>query len=245
MSTNKLLATLFLLSSLDGKISTGDIDSRDTDKDYHKIGGIKDGLQQYYDLEQKTDLVSLNTGRVMAKIGVNTRKNEPKKMIVDFVIIDSKPHLNTKGLIYLTKWVKTLYLVTNNKNHPAFKLKKTINNLEIIYYPKKINFEDLFVKLNKEYKSTDKTLQSTTKSTDKMSKSAAGATKSTGKMGTTMGKSAGMFGKFGGIIGSLPKIITRSYGSCKSFWCSCSSKSNRTYCDSYCIINGFNGCCFK
>jgi 2,5-diamino-6-(ribosylamino)-4(3H)-pyrimidinone 5'-phosphate reductase len=160
MSTNKLLATLFLLSSLDGKISTGDIDSRDTDKDYHKIGGIKDGLQQYYDLEQKTDLVSLNTGRVMAKIGVNTRKNEPKKMIVDFVIIDSKPHLNTKGLIYLTKWVKTLYLVTNNKNHPAFKLKKTINNLEIIYYPKKINFEDLFVKLNKEYKIKRMTIQS-------------------------------------------------------------------------------------
>jgi 2,5-diamino-6-(ribosylamino)-4(3H)-pyrimidinone 5'-phosphate reductase len=159
MPINRPLNTLFLLSSLDGKISTSNIDTRDNDKDLRKIKGIKEGLQQYYDLEQKTDLVSLNTGRVMAKIGINSRKNEPKKMIVDFVIIDNKPHLNSRGLVYLTKWVKTLYLVTNNKNHPAFKL-ANIENIKIIYCPGKINFENLFIKLKKDYKIKKITIQS-------------------------------------------------------------------------------------
>lgn len=158
MPINRPVTTLFLLTSLDGKISTSDVDSRDSDKDLCRIKGIKEGINQYYDLEQKTDLVSLNTGRVMAKIGINKRKDEPKKMIVDFVIIDNKPHLKKGGLIYLTKWVKTLYLVTNNKNHPAFKL--NCDNMKIIYYPKQINFNDLFIKLKKEYKIKKITIQS-------------------------------------------------------------------------------------
>ena len=158
MQINRPITTLFLLSSLDGKISTSDVNSRDNDKDLRKIKGIKEGIYQYYDLEQKTDLVSLNTGRVMAKIGVNIRKDEPKKMIVDFVIIDNKPHLKKGGLVYLTKWVKTLYLVTNNKNHPAFKL--TTDNIKVIYYPSKINFDNLFIKLKKEYKINKITIQS-------------------------------------------------------------------------------------
>lgn len=158
MPISRPVTTLFLLSSLDGKISTSDIDSRDNDKDLRKIKGIKEGIQQYYDLEQKTDLVSLNTGRVMAKIGINERKNEPKKMIVDFVIIDNKPHLKKSGLLYLTKWVKTLYLVTNNKNHPAFKL--NADNIKVMYYPGKINFDNLFIKLKKEYKINKITIQS-------------------------------------------------------------------------------------
>ncbi len=158
MLTRRPTTTLFLLSSLDGKISTSNLDSRDFDKDLRKIRGVKEGIQQYYDLEQKTDLVSLNTGRVMAKIGINSRKDEPKKMIVDFVIIDNQPHLKESGLIYLTKWVKTLYLVTNNKNHPAFKLKT--DNIKVIYFSGKINFDNLFIKLKKEYKINKITIQS-------------------------------------------------------------------------------------
>ena len=158
MLTNRPITTLFLLTSLDGKISTSDIDSRDFDKDLRKIKGVKEGIQQYYDLEQKTDLVSLNTGRVMAKIGINSRNDKPKKMIVDFVIIDNQPHLKKSGLLYLSGWVKILYLVTNNKNHPAFKLKS--DNIKIIYYPGKINFDNLFIKLKKEYKINKITIQS-------------------------------------------------------------------------------------
>ncbi len=154
---NRPETTLFMISSVDGKISTGDNDSRDIDKDFPKINGLKEGLFQYYELEQKTDLYSFNTGRVMKKIGINKRKNEPNKIPVSFVILDNKPHLNKSGIIYLTKWLKKLYLVTDNKNHPAFKLK--IDNLEIIYYPK-INFEKLFVKLKEKYNINSLTIQS-------------------------------------------------------------------------------------
>lgn len=125
--------TLFLIESVDGKISTGDTDERDVDCDFPKIPVVKDGLYQYYEIEQHTDVVSLNTGRVMAKIGVNIRKEEPKKIGVSFIIIDNKPHLSEKGVEYLAKWVKTLYLVTTNKNHPAFRLQARYKNIKIVY----------------------------------------------------------------------------------------------------------------
>ena len=63
------VTTLFMLESLDGKISTGAGDNLDIDKDFPMIQGVKEGLHQYYELEGKTDWFSLNTGRVMAKIG--------------------------------------------------------------------------------------------------------------------------------------------------------------------------------
>ena len=48
---NRPITTLFMLSSLDGKISTGDTDNMDTDSDFRIIAGVKEGLQQYYDIE--------------------------------------------------------------------------------------------------------------------------------------------------------------------------------------------------
>lgn len=71
---NRSITTLFMLESLDGKISSGDSDNLDADKDWCRINGVKEGLQQYYDIEQTTDLFSINTGRVMAKIGLNEKK---------------------------------------------------------------------------------------------------------------------------------------------------------------------------
>ena len=63
------VTTLFLLMSLDGKISTGASDDMDMDRDLPQIPGVKEGLHQYYEIEQTTDLWSLNSGRVQAKIG--------------------------------------------------------------------------------------------------------------------------------------------------------------------------------
>ena len=71
---NRPITTLFMLESLDGKISSGNNDSLDADKDFPKIDGVKEGLHQYYEIEQTTDYYSLNTGKVMAKIGVNDKK---------------------------------------------------------------------------------------------------------------------------------------------------------------------------
>ena len=92
------ITTLFMLMSVDGKISTGATDDLDIDKDFPKIAGVREGLHQYYEIEQTTDLWSLNSGRVQAKLGVNT-KEMPDKTPVSFVIIDND-HLNKNGVLY-------------------------------------------------------------------------------------------------------------------------------------------------
>ena len=123
-----------MLMSLDGKISSGNNDELDADKDWCKIDGVKEGLHQYYEIEQTTDWYSLNTGRVMKKIGVNDRTEKPNKVEVRFIIIDRKPHLNEKGIEYLCNWTKKTFIVTDNKKHPAYNLLDKFDNLEIIYY---------------------------------------------------------------------------------------------------------------
>jgi 2,5-diamino-6-(ribosylamino)-4(3H)-pyrimidinone 5'-phosphate reductase len=75
MKMEKPITTLFMLMPADGKISTGKIEDRDVDKDFPKIEGIKNGLNQYYEIEQTTDLFSMNSGKVKAKVGVNNRKD--------------------------------------------------------------------------------------------------------------------------------------------------------------------------
>ena len=149
---NRPITTLFMLESLDGKISSGSTDNMDADKDFCKIDGVKQGLHQYYELEQETDLFSLNTGRVMAKMGINDRVEYHEKIDeVTFVIIDNKPHLNEKGIDYLCHWVGRVLLVTTNKEHVAYSIKEQYNNLEVLYYDtldlEKL-LEDLYIKYN-------------------------------------------------------------------------------------------------
>jgi len=154
------ITTLFLIISLDGKISTGDVDELDVDTDFKRIGGVKEGLHQYYEIEGQTDPFSLNTGRVMAKIGVNKRIKEPTKIGCSFIIIDNKPHLTEKGVEYMAKWVKTLYLVTTNNNHPVYKVKAKHQNIKIISYEKKIDLDDLLKTMKKDYGVEKITIQS-------------------------------------------------------------------------------------
>jgi 2,5-diamino-6-(ribosylamino)-4(3H)-pyrimidinone 5'-phosphate reductase len=118
-----------MLSSVDGKISTGAVDTLDVDKDFPKITGLKEGLNQYYEIEQTTDLWSLNSGRVQAKMGVN-HKEMPNKSIVSFVLIDNK-WLTEQGVRYFCALSKQFVLITTNKNHPAFFVES--DNLSIIY----------------------------------------------------------------------------------------------------------------
>jgi len=140
--------TLFMLVSVDGKISTGDNDTMDVDKDYPEIQGVKDGLHQYYDIEQTTDLYSLNSGRVMAKMGVNNKEDEPNKTPVNYIVIDDN-HLTEKGILYLTKKANRLYLATANENHPAITMQ--VENLEVISYKDKVNFKSLFMKFKSDF----------------------------------------------------------------------------------------------
>lgn len=149
-----------MLTSLDGKISTGDTGMLDVDQDYKNIVGLREGLQQYYDIEMQTDLFSLNTGKVFAKIGINEKTDEPNKLPVSFIIIDSEPHLTTKGIKYLAKKSKKIILVTTNILHPAFEIKIEYSNIEIILYKNEIDFKDLFFKLKNDYAIEKLTVQS-------------------------------------------------------------------------------------
>ena len=96
----------------------------------------------------------------MAKIGVNTRREMPHKIDVSFIIIDNKPHLDKNGVIYLAKWVHTLYLVTKNKNHPAYSLTKEYPNIVILEYEKEIDLQDLMVRMKEEFGAERITIQS-------------------------------------------------------------------------------------
>ncbi len=126
------VTTLFMLMSVDGKISTGDTDELDFDKDFPHIEGIREGLPQYYDIEQTTDLWSLNSGRVQAKMGVNER-DMPAKTPVSFVLIDNH-HLEEHGVRYFCARSKQLVIATSNPEHPAFQVDEP--NLQIVYQSK-------------------------------------------------------------------------------------------------------------
>lgn len=82
--------TLFLLSSLDGKISTGSIDGRDFDTDLPNLPYIDEGLYQYYQLERNTDIWSFNSGRVLDKIGINKYPYTGEQLPVRYTVWDTQ-----------------------------------------------------------------------------------------------------------------------------------------------------------
>ena len=123
------ITTLFMLMSVDGKISTGSTDNMDVDKDFPGIPGVAEGLHQYYEVEQTTDLWSFNTGRVQAKMGVN-EKEMPSKTPVSFVLLDNH-HLTENGVRYFCARSKQFVLITSNRNHPAFSVNE--DNLHILF----------------------------------------------------------------------------------------------------------------
>ncbi len=149
------ITTLFMLVSVDGKISTGATDVLDVDQDYACMDGVKEGLHQYYEIEQTTDLWSLNTGRVQAKLGVN-EKEMPPKTPVSFVLIDNS-HLNEHGVRFFCELSKQFVLITTNPDHPAFRV--NAENLGIILQ-EELCLEKALVMLKEEYGCDRITIQS-------------------------------------------------------------------------------------
>lgn len=140
------VTTLFMLMSVDGKISTGAADSLDVDQDFPKIAGVREGLHQYYEIERTTDLWSLNSGRVQEKLGVN-RKELPDRTPVSFVLIDNR-HLTEHGVRYFCALSKEFVLVTSNQGHPAFQV--DADNLHIICQ-RRLSLRDALAKLKLEF----------------------------------------------------------------------------------------------
>jgi len=122
------ITTLFMLMSVEGKISTGSSDALDFDRDLPGVAGVGEGLHQYYELEQETDLWSLNTGRVMAKIGANELP-APQKTPVSFAIVDST-HLTEAGVRWLCAKCREVVIITCNDAHPALRVDE--KNLRVV-----------------------------------------------------------------------------------------------------------------
>ena len=123
------VTTLFMLMSVDGKISTGSTDELDFDRDLPRLPGVREGLHQYYEIEQMTDLWSFNTGRVQVKMGVN-EKEMPEKTPVSFALLDNH-HLSEHGVRYFAARSRQAVIITSNPSHPAFHV--PAKNLYIIY----------------------------------------------------------------------------------------------------------------
>lgn len=133
--------TLFMLQSVDGKISTGVGNDFDFDKDLPTIKGVNEGLQQYYDKEMQTDLWSLGSGAIADKIGLNNKPNVGKTS-VNFVIIDNS-HLTRDGVLHYINRSNKFVLVTSNMKHPAFEFEEKADNLLIYPYEGELRFKVL------------------------------------------------------------------------------------------------------
>ncbi|MBR4710895.1 MAG: dihydrofolate reductase family protein [Clostridia bacterium] len=149
------VTTLFMLMSVDGKISTGSTDELDVDRDFPRITGLKEGLRQYYEIEQTTDLWSFNTGRVQAKMGVNTA-GTPAKTPVSYVLLDNH-HLNEHGVRYFCARSARFVLLTANREHPAFRVKEA--NLRVLFQ-EKLSLTDALAELKERFGCERLTVQS-------------------------------------------------------------------------------------
>ena len=152
---NRPITTLYMLISVDGKISTGATDEMDVDRDFPLIDGLKEGLHQYYEIEQTTDLWSFNTGRVQAKMGVNT-KEMPARTPVSFVLLDNH-HLTEHGVRYFCARSDQFVLITSNREHPAFGVNES--NLRILFQ-EKLSLTDALAILKERFGCERLTIQS-------------------------------------------------------------------------------------
>ena len=137
------VTTLYMLMSLDGKISTGASDERDFDKDLPRINGVSEGLGQYYQLEERTGPFSLNTGRVLAKVGWNDSKINIERLPVSFVVVDNR-RLTARGVGNLLRGPNSCCRHVNAR-HPAFQVGDP--RLDVLLADAPIDFNRIFSQL--------------------------------------------------------------------------------------------------
>lgn len=154
------LTTLFMLQSLDGKITPGDQDELDFDKDFPRVPGVLEGVEQFYEIEKTLPTTILTTGRTLSKIGVNLLTYKTPKISSSYIVIDSKPHLTRVGVEYLARWLKKLMIVTTNAQHPAFQMQKIHTNIEVMLVDTPLNLPNIFEKLYTQHKIKRLTIQS-------------------------------------------------------------------------------------
>lgn len=102
--------TMFLVQSLDGKISSGYTFDRDWDKDIAIMRGLKSGMDWYYREERKTDYWSLITDRIALKLGVD-KEQFPDHFHDHGCILWSGGHLSKETVDWMASRYKSFILV--------------------------------------------------------------------------------------------------------------------------------------
>jgi 2,5-diamino-6-(ribosylamino)-4(3H)-pyrimidinone 5'-phosphate reductase len=179
LKPSRTINTLFLLSSIDGKLSTGSMDIFDIFEDIqelpetfkgtssqdtcrHKIGWdttsdiqeIKDGLQQYYDIERKLkNNWIMMSGRSILKTGITVASTITKTSITvsaapptnkSIVVIDNS-YLTSGDVESLADFYRNVVVVTTNEHHPVYSLSN--KNVSILYQ-KEQDFTEIFKELH-------------------------------------------------------------------------------------------------
>lgn len=136
MNENLPVVTLFMLSSIDGKISTGSLYTDDFDKDLIEIDGVKEGLYQYYDIEKETDTWTAISGKTMHKV-IQQNNNSIKMPAGQNYVIYDTTNLTPADLLAMLKNDANIYIMTRLKNHPAYSLIDRYPNLNVMCHDSK------------------------------------------------------------------------------------------------------------
>lgn len=127
--------TLFLLTSLDGKITTGYFPSFDFDKDFVEDPYLSKGLQQYYDIEKMTDAWSVVSTSIINKLGgsPDIEKWPPRYVPVNFIVIGNT--LTHVGMQHIADKCESATFVLTDK-YKANVCRRLVNrdNVEVIQY---------------------------------------------------------------------------------------------------------------
>lgn len=131
---------LFMLMSLDGKISTGCTDNMDFDK---HIPMIVKGIDAYYSAEKETCLWSMISGATAVKLGANERRFISEKHMCNHIVVDSHK-LDTSGLEHIADNCQKMVLITDETMPERINIR---DNMHIVYKERNYTFRSVMQEL--------------------------------------------------------------------------------------------------
>lgn len=136
-SSQRPRTTLFLLSSVDGKISTGATDGFDFDQDIPTLLG-SEGLEQYYEIERGTELWSLCTGKTQEKVLKYATPWPGPKVPITLVVLDNTNLSSSTYQSLCTRYNRVVLATSNPKRYTGWEgaVHGWVEPKDLIVYPK-------------------------------------------------------------------------------------------------------------
>lgn len=147
------ITTLFMLQSIDGKISFGGCTKLSFNRQIQLLEHTSVGLYQYYEENNKINTWILSNGNMLSKLGWNRNKLDKVKSGT-IVIIDNLGDLTKCGLYNLSQCYEKLIVLTDSPWADT-----DIKNVDIICYPYGIVLSEVLFMLYNKYGCTNLTIQ--------------------------------------------------------------------------------------